>query len=70
MIQPPATDEQRRAVSRFALSALLSIVIVLVGIIWSWRVGVRANDLDDRLNHLLHPVILGSDDGHHHGGHE
>ncbi len=70
MMQPPATDEQRRAMSRFAFSALLSIVIVLIGVVWSWRVGLRANDLDDRLDHMLHPVILGADDGHHHEVHQ
>jgi hypothetical protein len=35
----------------------LSVLLILVGTIWSWRVGLSANEVDHRLYHASENLI-------------
>lgn len=67
-MQTPNTEEHRLLSARFAYSALAAILILCAGMGWSWRVGLRANDLDHRLDHLQHPLMIDHD--HHEEAHQ
>ena len=42
-----------RAVQRCTFSLVVSLVIVLTGMLFTYRLGLQYNDLDHRLSHLM-----------------
>ena len=63
----PQSEDIRRASARFALSAAFAIVILAIGMGWAWQIGLRANTLDHRLDHMQHHILLnGSHDTEEH----